>query len=395
MKILLITDGIYPFITGGMQKHSYYLAKFLTQSNIDVCLVHCTEQSGQIDEKSLPEFVDFRHEHITFKTYHFPSTDRFPGHYVRENKQFSEVIFNDLKNQLDPFDLIYCQGFTGWKFILESEKGNLKIPVISNLHGYNMFQKAPSFKVKLEHYLLRGIAKRVSRKSDFVFSFGGKITEILKKIGVKDEQIIESPIGIESSWLVKSPQNRKNAIRKFVFIGRYERIKGIQELNRALQNLIHQKTGNFEFHFIGDIPAAHRITYPNITYHGKITEEKKIQQILQSSDILVCPSYSEGMPTVIMEAMASGLAIIGTDVGAINQQITDNGWLIPDSRVETIQAALESAIRISDQELTALKENSLARVERFFLWERVIQHKIGCLEGCLGGEGKVGASFDA
>ena len=87
-----------------------------------------------------------------------------------------------------------------------------------------------------------------------------------------------------------------------------------------------------------------------------------------------------------MEAMASGLAIIGTDVGAINQQITDNGWLIPDSRVETIQAALESAIDISDQDLRALKENSLARVEKFFLWERVIQHKIGCLEGVFGGD---------
>jgi len=380
MKILFITDGIYPFVTGGMQKHSYYLAKFLSKSNIDVFLVHCSNNFNTIDEKAQLEFDDFNHEKITFKKYQFPSSRKFPGHYVQANKLYSEIIFNDLKSQLDSFNIIYCQGYTGWKFIIESKKRKLNIPIISNLHGYEMFQKAPSLKVKLEHYILRSITKQISCNSDFVFSFGGKITDILRRIGVKNESIIESPIGIESSWLVENPQKRNNTIKRFVFIGRNERRKGIQELTSALKHIVNKNIVEFEFHFIGDIPQHQQIQYKNITYHGKIIQEEKIKNILQSSDVLVCPSYSEGMPTVIMEAMASGLAIIATDVGAINQQIKDNGWLIANSKVKTIELAIEAVAKMSNHELIKLKKNSLASVQKKFLWKKVINHKIKCFE---------------
>ena len=109
-------------------------------------------------------------------------------------------------------------------------------------------------------------------------------------------------------------------------------------------------------------------------------QEGKIQAILQSSDVLVCPSYSEGMPTVIMEAMASGLAIIATDVGATSQQITNNGWLLTNSKAKTIKRALEIAVRSTDSEIMKLKKNSLNMVQKCFLWEKVIEHKIATFE---------------
>ena len=40
MRIALITDGIYPYVMGGMQKHSYFLAKFLAKNKIYVDLFH-------------------------------------------------------------------------------------------------------------------------------------------------------------------------------------------------------------------------------------------------------------------------------------------------------------------------------------------------------------------
>ncbi|MBL4624215.1 MAG: glycosyltransferase family 4 protein [Flavobacteriales bacterium] len=383
MRILLITDGIYPFVMGGMQKHSYYLAKFLTKKGVHVFLAHCTSDETSLKESDLPDFADFDIDRVTFKRYKFPSLDSFPGHYVRENKQYSKLIYNDLKNQLNDFDLIYCQGFTGWKFIEESKKGNLRIPVVSNLHGYEMFQKAPSLKVKLEHYLIRNIAKEISLNSDFVFSFGGKITEVLKGLGVPDEQIIESPIGIEFSWVNDTQKVENNELRKFVFIGRNERRKGIQELSKALTLLIKEKKIAFEFHFIGDISKAQQVKAENIIYHGKVVGDSKIQGILRSCDVLVVPSYSEGMPTVIMEAMASGLAIIGTDVGAISQQIGNNGWLIADSDVETIKSAIETAVKVSNVELTKRKKNSLIKVKESFLWGKVIEHKIKCFDEAI------------
>ena len=40
MRIALLTDGIYPYVMGGMQRHSYYLAKYLARAGVHVDLYH-------------------------------------------------------------------------------------------------------------------------------------------------------------------------------------------------------------------------------------------------------------------------------------------------------------------------------------------------------------------
>jgi glycosyltransferase involved in cell wall biosynthesis len=116
-----------------------------------------------------------------------------------------------------------------------------------------------------------------------------------------------------------------------------------------------------------------------VVYHGAIRDEGKLKALLRSCDVLVCPSWSEGMPTVIMEAMASGLAVIATDVGAVRQQVGENGWLLPKPVPSAIRSALEAAMRSAPEELAAMKQRSLAKVRERFTWERVIQGKIGLL----------------
>ena len=64
---------------------------------------------------------------------------------------------------------------------------------------------------------------------------------------------------------------------------------------------------------------------------------------MRNSDCLICPSYSEGMPTVILEAMASWCCIIASDVGAVRCIVDkNNGWLIsPGNTYELRQSILE------------------------------------------------------
>lgn len=113
-----------------------------------------------------------------------------------------------------------------------------------------------------------------------------------------------------------------------------------------MKRLFKEKFKNFEFHFIGPIPAKAKIINSQVIYHGEIRTESKIRKIISNCDVLVCPSYSEGMPTVISEAM--GLAIIATDVGAVQEMVDGNGWLIHNSRPKTIQKALIKAFHISN-----------------------------------------------
>jgi glycosyltransferase involved in cell wall biosynthesis len=77
--------------------------------------------------------------------------------------------------------------------------------------------------------------------------------------------------------------------------------------------------------------AAVRARYPgNVTFHGVMTGDEKFL-VLAGADVLVLPSYSEGFPMTILEAMAVGLPIVTTPVGALGEILRDrvNGLFVP------------------------------------------------------------------
>src|ERR1035437_6821201 len=376
MKIALLTDGIYPYVMGGMQKHSYYLAKYLAKNKVYVDLFHLNQSN--LDVNKLEIFTDDEKKYINSIVIDFPKSDNLPGHYIRESYTYSELIYECIKPQLKTYDFIYSKGFSGWKLIEEKKKG-LFCPAIGvNFHGYEMFQVAPDFKTKLQHYLFRKPVKWISQNADVVFSYGGGITEIIKLLNVPKTNIIEIPTGIESEWLNTNPLI-VNKVRHFVFLGRYERRKGIQELSSVLKQLFAKS--NFVFEFIGPIPKEQQIKNPKIIYHGSIRDGEKIKSILKNADVLVCPSYSEGMPNVIMEAMASGLAIIATDVGAVNLMVNvNNGVLIQPNSTKELKSAFIYFLNIDNSALINLKTNSIETVKANFLWKNVIASLISKIE---------------
>jgi len=383
MRILLITDGIYPFVMGGMQKHSYYLAKFLGRKCEHVHVVHCMPSGRPGSEFDLPEFADFSKDTVSFQAMPFPVEGWLPGHYLRANRLYSEQIRLSVQERLGEFDLIYCQGLTGLAFVREKRVRGLPVPLVANLHGYEMFQAPPSIKARLQRGALRHMAREITLGSDAVFSFGGKITGILEQMGVPLEKILDCPIGIEESWFVREVRATEIDRRTFIFVGRDERRKGIVELNTAVRLLPWSLRERARFHFIGPIDEGSRLDDPQVTYHGPIREEGRIRRLMRDADILLCTSYSEGMPTVIMEGMASGLAILATDVGAISQQVNMNGWLLPGPDPAAIGAAMSEAIRMSANGLDAKKRLSLAKAREYFIWEHVIERKLALLSGLV------------
>jgi len=399
--VILLTDGIYPFVTGGMQKHSYYLAKYLARNKVNIELYHCIPIGAELVTE-LDGFTKEELQYINHYCFYFPKTDRLPGHYIRENKKLSEQYLEhylsnpQILKSSNP-QLIYAQGFSGSAFIKAKKQGAPLPPVIVNFHGLEMFQKAPSLRVKLEHLLLRKAVRYNIRNADHSISLGGKLTGISEE--EKAKSIIETPIGIERSWLSETENKQQTQEpRKIVFIGRYERRKGIEELNDVLEELNKDKnTPGYEFHFIGPVPdkvkgnkvqstrgkgqgkgnkaqGEENDTKHRIIYHGLIKDQEEIKAILKQCDILVSPSWSEGMPTVILEAMASGCAIIATDVGAVSEQVdSSNGWLINPGNKKELKQAIIEALSISDEELILKKQNSIKKIKEKFLWNDVIK----------------------
>jgi len=368
LRILLLADGMHPFVLGGMQKHTYLLCKQLIEEGQKVKLLHAHGSNKSIDPKIYDELFPNNRQNLEIHSFLFPKTDSLPGHYVRENLKLSYLFYESVKDEISNFDLVYGQGFTAYEFI--SQK--VPIPVFINFHGYEMFQKAASLKSKVEHLVLRKTVKWMSKNADYVFSFGGQIGRILNELKVDQEKQIEFPLGISREWL-SSSVSKHNDLRTFVFLGRYERRKGIQELNQAIRTLLSQGL-LFKFHFIGPIDSAQQLKDKAIIYHGRIDDVERIKKILRSSDVLVSPSYSEGMPTVILESMSQGLAIIGTDVGAVSKMVNhENGVLIPSGDVGILRDALVQFIQIDESELNQMKQKSLDRFKENFQAEELIK----------------------
>jgi glycosyltransferase involved in cell wall biosynthesis len=378
MKIALLTNGIFPYVMGGMEKHSFYIAKYLAQNNVFVDLYHFIPEN-KIDLE-LP-FSEEELHYIRLLNIKYPQLIKFPGHYLVSNYLYSKNIYKEFINH-DKVDFIYAKGFSGWYFLKRLKKRLPEVQIGVNFHGYEMFQKWPDLKAGFKLQILKLPVKYNLKHSDYVFSYGSRITDLLLSIHVKKTKIIEIPTGISIEWINQtSKYENKNKEINYVYVGRYERRKGIEEINKILKEMILEKSFKFQFHFIGPIPEDKKIPDKCIFYHGSILDQKKIRFMLQACDVLVCPSYSEGMPNVILEGMASGCAIIATDVGAVSLMVDSlNGWLIQAGNIGQLKRAFNEAFEFFDNKLENMKRNSLKRISDNFLWEKIASKLLKELE---------------
>lgn len=369
MKVALITDGIYPYVMGGMQKHSYFLAKYFAKNKVFVDLYHYKD----INVGNLPcPFTKEELDYINVFDIVYPKPRHFPGHYLYERYLYSKTILAVFLKQ-PKVDFIYAKGFAAWALLKNRSKYKIQTPIGVNFHGYEMFQKWPDFKTGIHLQILKQPVLYHMRNADKLFSYGGKISNIIKNKGFEDK-IIEIPTGIGSEWITHSENDKNKDIVKFVFVGRAERRKGIQEINLAIKALDQY---NFECHFIGPINDTLKIKSNKVIYHGPIYDAEILKKHLDEKDILLCPSYSEGMPNVIMEGMARGLAIIATDVGAVSKLVnTENGWLLDtkDNISKSLMKAMTEAI-LNPNKISSMKNSSINKVKAL-QWNHVIKKLI-------------------
>lgn len=370
MRIAILCDGVHPYVVGGMQRHTYYLVKYLSRMGVKITLVHFNKSN--LDISKLEIFSEEERSNIENIVLQFPKGDGLPGHYVRASYKYSCEAYACIKDRLKEFDFIYTKGFSGWKTIEEKKKNPQDFPKVGvKFHGYEMFQKQANFKSLLQSFILRKPVRWITLNADYVFSYGSKITEIIRGLGVPSSRIAEIPAGIEPDW-IRNEVNEVSKVRTFTYLGRYERRKGIEELNNAITQLQKKRT-DFIFNFIGPFEPQHKLKFDNLVYHGQITDNQKIREILDRTDFLVCPSWSEGMPNVILEGMARGCAVIATDVGATSIMVgKDNGFLIEAGDTGVIMESIDKAIEMEDVNVLSLKMNSLDKVRDNFVYENIL-----------------------
>lgn len=356
-RINLVTDGISPHVIGGMQRHSKNLLEVLLRLGVEVHLIH--PRVSKVDEGDIRRSIESESNKLQITLVDWPRRSFLPGGYVLENWLYSrkccQVVNEDPKFREAP---VIAKGFTGLKMVKRHR-------VWINLHGYEMFQRQFSLRGWLGSLWLRLPVRFLHAHCEGYFSYGKGITQICRDSNLDRNNHFEISGGVDASWLSSLSLRKQgdNDIRKFVFVGRNERRKALLEIKAAWKQL--PKTTN-RLLLIGPHDSNEWTTMENVDFLGEIKDTRELMTVLDHCDVLICPSYSEGMPNVIMEAMARGLAIIATDVGAVSTLVDDeNGILLEKVSVGGLIDAFNFFNAMSQLDLELKQEKSLLKMQSF------------------------------
>jgi teichuronic acid biosynthesis glycosyltransferase TuaC len=162
-----------------------------------------------------------------------------------------------------------------------------------------------------------------------------------------------------------------------VYVGGLVEVKGMKELAAAAERLLDRHR-QFQLVCVGDGPARDRLAGlasragrgGAVVLPGRVTPED-VPRFLQAADFLVLPSYSEGMPQAVLEAMNCGLPVVATRVGGVPEAVLDGetGLLVEARNVDQLREAMERMIVDEAFRVTA-GQKGLARARDIFDAER-------------------------
>ncbi|UCG70802.1 MAG: glycosyltransferase family 4 protein [Thermoplasmata archaeon] len=256
-----------------------------------------------------------------------------------------------------------------------------KNPKVCTLHGI------PSLGIKtrknaiilgiydiLERSALTHIDKLIAVNQSTKDYFISKYPRLKSKISV-------IPVGIDLEMF--KPKDKNKVRNKYgfaadesiiLFIGRLSQEKGLDLLLRGFSDLKHELP-KARLILVGEGPEGEKIrkTVEDQNIEGvtlmKPLKHEKIPEIINCADTLALCSLYEGMPTVVLEALACGVPVVSTDVGDVKKVVKDDitGQLIKDRSPDSIKNAILNVMRDGRE---SYNDNCIA-VARQYSWEKV------------------------
>ena len=198
-----------------------------------------------------------------------------------------------------------------------------RVPVVLHIHGGDLDQFCAEIG-PVRHRVLRWIVNGVSE----VIVLG----KYWRNFMVSELAVPRDRVSILYNAVPRPPLSASKGAREcceILFLGMVWREKGIGELLRALSlPVLSGVAWHMTIAGIGDIAGyqeqARRLEIADRVDFAGWADESATQRLLERSDILVLPSHFECFPMAVIEAMAYGLAIVVTPVGAVQEAITDD-----------------------------------------------------------------------
>jgi glycosyltransferase involved in cell wall biosynthesis len=210
------------------------------------------------------------------------------------------------------------------------------------------------------------VARALLRRAQVVIAVSEPLAEAARHVGAEDVRWI--PNGVD----IPAEVGEEADPPAVLFVGRLSPEKGIRELVEATRGL--------NLVVAGDGPL--RWLVPNTL---GFVSHRKVERLLSQAAVVAIPSHREGLPMVLLEAMAHGRAVVATPVGGIPSLVEDGktGLLVPAGDVAALRAAIERLL--GDPDLRRrLGAAAREKVAELCSWDRVVEATLAAYEDALG-----------
>lgn len=308
MKIALFSDTYKPQING-VTNTLEKLEKYFNENNIEYKIFAPRYDDGDLDSHTE------RFHSLRFFLY--PEC-RFAIPNLFRVTQALAVFKPDIIHLMTEFSM----GVTGLYY---GKKYN--IPTISN-YSTNFSQYTNYYNLDILKQPIWDYMRWFHNQNNLTLCPSIEAQRLLTKNRIMRTEIFSR--GIDSHRF--NPVYRNQNLRKelgienksvFLYVGRVSIEKDLDVLSDSYKAIKEKFTDNTALIITGDGPYIEKCKelFPKDTIYTGFKKGHELAEIYASSDIFVCPSSTETFGNVILEAMASGLAVIGADAGGVKQII--------------------------------------------------------------------------
>lgn len=250
------------------------------------------------------------------------------------------------------------------------------IPIINHIHGSDyesLYMGASDVKKRL--------VEKIYRKCSVLIALSDESKEKLSHIVSKKKIIVIENYAIVHEDAVNE-RNNKKPINQVLFLGKIERNKGCYDIP-AIVKIVANIFPDVKFILggSGDIDQIKRLikqngVEQNIEFPGWVSGAEK-DNLLRTSDIFFLPSYNEGMPMSILEAMGYGLPIVSTCVGGIPRIVRhgENGFVYKPGDIDGMASGIIKLLSSQDLQKSFGYNSYRIICEKYTLKQHIAQIK--------------------
>ncbi|MGQ8870459.1 glycosyltransferase [Myroides sp. TSA_177.3] len=193
-----------------------------------------------------------------------------------------------------------------------------------------LYKKPFGLYVRGEQRINSSISKFIIKKASIVLTISQLFTDKISNIN-SNVSTIRPMIGFSELDIIVEKNFSNYVSLRLLYVGRIVFDKGVFELVDAVQNL-RQKGYNISLSFVGDGPDNKALKKKvsdfqlddSVSFLGMISDKEELKYIYYEHDVFVLPTYHEGFPRVLYEAMIMHLGIVTTFVGTIDYLMVHN-----------------------------------------------------------------------